>query len=294
MAKFTPNERGDLGPAPEVKPVYVPSDKERIAAKAAKQSTEKPVAPKKVTSKEELSKKLKKRAARRKVPTVRRGEGGRIESTRTPVIPQTEEKSREIVTRRTVARVSTPRTKKTRTGKKLDKVTGKVVTPTVRRGESGKIEAVPQEERANITRLPAASQELMQPASRTFTPQPQGTLSRGGQRTERGFVAPYKLVKAGVDAALGHLGKMKETLGTPEFDTHHQNFNAVHENLSKIDPHGLGISLGRLKHETIHGKNPRILDSLHNLVQDRLDEGKRAHEKNVALAQAGRARKAGN
>lgn len=271
--------------APDVKDAVV----KRMMEKRANQPKVKKTVSKETKA---LGQALKKRQARKKIPTVRRGEGGKAVSTRTPIIPQTEEQEKKIVNKRTVSRVSTPRTRKTRSGKKLDKVTGKVLTPTVRRGESGKIEAIPQEERANITSLPTAGEELMQPKPRSLTAQPQGTLRAGGQRVNRGFVAPYKLVKAGVDAALGHLSKMKETLGTGEFDTHHQNFNAIHQKLSEIDPHGLGISLGRLKHETIHGKNPRILDSLHNLVQDRLAEGKQAHEENVKRAQEGRARKA--
>lgn len=224
--------------------------------------------------KQQLKKKPKPLPKAKPRPTVGRGAGGRIVSL----------KKTKPVSKR----------KQTRTGKKIDRATGKIAVPLVRRGEGGRsVGTTPEERKAAITTvLPEAGPEVMLQPTRTQTEQPQGTLRQGGQRVNRGFVAPYKLVKAGVDAALGHLSKMKETQGTPEFDDHHQAFNAIHQNLAEIDPHGLGISLGQLKHQTLHGAKPRELEKYHRLIQDRLEEGRRAHEENVANAQAGRERKA--
>ena len=55
-------------------------------------------------------------------PTVRRGEGGKMESVRTPIAPTQDSAPSRIETRKTISRPVKKR-KVTRTGKALDKIT---------------------------------------------------------------------------------------------------------------------------------------------------------------------------
>lgn len=227
--------------------------------------------------KQQLKRKPKPLPKAKPRPTVGRGTGGRIISLK---------KTKPISKR-----------KQTRTGKKIDRATGKIAVPLVRRDEQGRAVGTTAEERAATvtTVLPEAGREVMQPTPRVLTPQPGGTLGRGGQRRLRGFGMPHARVKAAVDAAIHHLDGMKSTQGTPEFDDHEKAFDAIHANIQGMDKHGLGITVGQLKHQTLTGgaKAPHILRLLHTRIQDRLEEGRMAEEENKQRIQEGRDRRAG-
>ena len=70
-------------------------------------------------------------------PTVKRGAGGKIESLRRPIAPVAgeQEKPKSEITPTPTKR------KKTRSGKVLDRATGRIAIPSVKQGAGGKIEA---------------------------------------------------------------------------------------------------------------------------------------------------------
>ena len=166
--------------------------------------------------------------------------------------------------------------KKTRTGKKLT-ASGKVAVPSVKRGPEGKFVATTPEERkaAVTTVLPTAGREVMAPKVKPEPMQVLGTLKRGGERKQRGFSVKHAVIKAGVDAAMFHLNNMKSTMGTKEFHEHHENFNAIHANVSQMNS-GLGLLLGQAKHHTLINdpKSEKVLGQIHGLIKSRLAEGK--------------------
>lgn len=227
--------------------------------------------------KQQLKKKPKPLPKAKPKPLVGRGAGGRIVSL----------KKEKTVSKR----------KQTRTGKKIDTATGKIAVPLVKRGEGGRAVGTTADERAAAVRteVPTAGPEVMQPRGESQTILPKGILQRGGQRKLRGFSHPHSTVKSAVDAAIHHLGKMTETKGTPDYDLHEKAFDAIHANIQSMDKHGLGITVGQLKHQTMTGgaKAPHILRLLHTRIQDRLEEGRTAEAENKQRAQEGRARKAG-
>lgn len=251
----------------------------------------KPKVKKKVTLTAEESAKFakqKKRAAKK--PTVRRGAGGRIESVRTPIAPVGDAPVTPKRDARTISRPIKKR-RKTRSGKKLDKVTGQVLTPTVRRGESGKIEAIPKEERANITPLPAQEAVTQQPR-----PIQRPAIVRGGVRPEvKGGAVSYPRIHAAVTAAMGHLSNMRlSQRGSDEFTNHEKLFDAIHANIKPMSPE-LHLSLGQAKHHitTAGPKAEENLALVHKAINARLGIIKQAHEENIRRAEEGRARKAG-
>lgn len=303
MPKLTPEESKAIGGA-------AAEAEKQAKAKAAKEAIDKlgksaddvkfkkGALPKgiRVSGKKEVSvgpkPQLTKKEKPKRLPRVKRGASGRAEKIVPVDITKPKEKPVSPVTPRPTKR------KKTRTGKKIDTATGRIAVPLVKRGEGGRAVGTTPAEREEVfkTELPTAGPEVMQPAVQGQTTLPVGVLQRGGQRKLRGFGVPHVRVKAAVDAALHHLNGMTQTQGTPEFEDHNQAFNAIHENIQNMDRHGLGITIGQLKHQTLSGgsKSPHILRQIHSLIQDRLEEGRMAEEENKARAQAGRERKAGN
>jgi hypothetical protein len=256
-------------------------------------SKSKPVqTPEALASLEKLKKKTQRRNARKGIGVVRRGEGGKIESTRTPIAPLSDTPVKSKPDSRFIAPVPTPRTNQTRSGKKINKETGKVAIPSVKRGASGKAIPISEEEKkaSATTVLPTAGRNVMQPKQTPELIQPVGILKRGGQRKLRGFGVKHAVVKSGVDAALTHLGNMKSTLGTKDFHEHHENFNAIHANVSQMDS-GLGLLLGQAKHQTITNspKSDKVLGQIHGLIKSRLAEGKQ-----VELERLNRSQGTGN
>lgn len=276
-----------------------PDVRRAVVTRMMEKSAGQPKSKKKIVLTPEQDKaitKLRKKAA--KNPTVKRGAGGKIESIRRPIAPVGDETSAPKKDTRYAAPGAKPRkAKTTRSGKRIDKATGKIAVPLVKRGEGGRAVGTTPEERAAAVRtdLPSAGPEVMQPKPEVQTILPKGVLQRGGQRKLRGFSHPHSTVKAAVDAAVHHLGRMTETRGTPEFDDHEKAFDAIHGNIQNMDKHGLGITVGQLKHQTLTGgaKAPHILRLLHTRIQDRLEEGRMAEAENKQRAQEGRARKAG-
>ena len=247
-----------------------------------------PTAEKPVVSKEQLTKRAQRRS--RKQPTVRRGPGGRMESVRTQIAPLGDAEVQPKPDARFAAPGAKPRKGRTRSGKKIDKITGKVVQPTVKRDESGRAVGLSEEERkaAVTTVLPEAGPSVMQPKPAAQPVQPIGTLKRGGQRGQKGFAGNYQQTQKAVHAALYHLNNAHFALaaGMPH-EEHLQNFDAIHANIKDKHLHkGLGIARHLIS--VSGGKNSPELTAIHNIIKGRLEEGRIAHEENVQRAMAGR------
>lgn len=235
---------------------------------------------------------LSKRAQRRsrKQPTVRRGPGGRIESIRTPIAPLGDAEVQPKPDARFAAPGAKPRKGRTRSGKKIDKITGKVVQPTVKRDESGKAVGLSEEERkaAVTTVLPIADRNVMDPKPAAQPIQPAGTLKRGGMRGQRGFAGSYVEAQKATHAAIYHLNNAHFALGAGlPHEEHLQNFDAIHANIKDKPLH---MALGAARHlvSISGGKNSPELTTAHNVIKGRLEEGRIAHEENVQRAMAGR------
>lgn len=227
---------------------------------------------------------------KKKIPTVKRGAGGRIESLRTPIAPLADT---PVVAKPDLKYAVPPRPKstrkKTRTGKKLDKVTGKVLQPSVKRDESGKIVALsPEERRAAVTTvLPTFQQKPER--------QPSGLIGMGARPDLKGAKGgSYPKIKAAVQIATALLGHMRDTYGTPEFHSHHELFNQVHAEIGRMSPE-LHQSLGQAKH-FVSNPGPNLdsdLALVHKAINARLGIIAQAHDENLRRAEAGRTKKAG-
>lgn len=184
--------------------------------------------------------------------------------------------------------MATPR-KKTRTGKKLDKVTGKIPVPLVKRGEGGRAVATSPEERQSVVRteLPPASLSAIGGAPAKKRIAERGI--RGASPVKKGFAVGYPKVKAAVDAAMTHLGGMMSTeSGSEEYTTHKGAFEAIHENIRPMSPE-LHATLGQAYHQVLH-PTPRLhehLAGIQRAVNARLAIGKAAHEDRLARALEG-------
>lgn len=186
--------------------------------------------------------------------------------------------------------------KQTRSGKKLDKTTGKILRPSVKRDASGRAKGLSTEEKRAqvVTNLPAAGREVMQPKPAAQPVHVPGTLKRGGARGQRGFAGSYVKAQKGTMAALHHLKLAHFAIGAGlPHEEHLQNFDAVHANIQDEPLHQL---LGAAKHEVSisGGKNTPNLTTAHNLIKGRLEEGRIVHEENVQRAMAGREKKNGS
>lgn len=183
--------------------------------------------------------------------------------------------------------------KKTRTGKTLD-VDGKVAVPRITKdSETGKLRKTTDEEKkaARTTVLPKAGPEKVEGALPARRP----VAGMGYSGPAKGFNGPYKLVKAGVDAARGHLKTMAEhPAGSPEHHAAHEAFNAIHAHIGQMSPE-LHTLLGQAKHFVTHpGEGSSdLLSMTHKAINDRLAIGRAAHEDNLRRSQEGRERKQG-
>ena len=128
---------------------------------------------------------------------------------------------------------------KTRSGKKLDKATGKVIVPSVKRGEKGRAVSMSAEDKraAVTTVLPEAGREVMQPTPKAQAVHVAGTLKRGGMRGEKGHKSGnYPVIQKATHAALHHLNQAHFAVEAGLNHTEHfQNFDAIHANIKGMD-----------------------------------------------------------
>ena len=191
--------------------------------------------------------------------------------------------------------------KKTRSGKKLDKVTGKIPVPSVKRGEKGRAVGMTAEEKkaAVTTNLPAAGRETMQPKETAVPIAPRGTLRRGGlkaTKTIKGGQVGFPITQKATYAALHHLNKAHFALGAGLEHQHHLDaFDAIHNNIKGMDEQ-LHTSLKTARHliGISGGRNTPELTQTQININRRLNELREVHEDNVRRAAAGREKKNGS
>lgn len=154
--------------------------------------------------------------------------------------------------------------KTTRSGKPLDKKTGKIVTPrvgTIQKGEDGKLRRVTKEDvkAARTTVLPTVGPEA--PKKSTTIPGTPGVVGRGPRAVIQGAAAgTYPQIKALTSHAQVLLGRMSETHGTSDYHKHHEEFNMVHATLGQMSPHIHGI-LGMAK-DLVHNPSDKSVAGL--------------------------------
>jgi hypothetical protein len=156
---------------------------------------------------------------------------------------------------------------RTRSGKKIDKKTGKVVVPKVGRlvgtGE-GTVKKVTQADvtEAQTTALPAAPVVRPEAAPKTRIVQ-----NATGKAT--GAAVSVGLLKGLVKQAHTHLDRMSATHGQPEYMVHQTNFHEVHATIAAGD-HQLGSILG-IHHHLVHTQgDPQTIASAKSAAHDRL------------------------
>jgi hypothetical protein len=183
--------------------------------------------------------------------------------------------------------------KQTRSGKKLDKTTGKILRPSVKRDASGKaVGLTPEEKRAQVvTNLPEAGREVMQPKENAQTSFAPGTLRKGGMRGSKGAQGgSYPVIQKAVHAALHHLNQahFAKGAGLPS-DSHLETFDAIHTNIKSMDKQ-LHQSLGTARYliDKGNGENTHDLTQTQINITRRLNELREHHEGNIQRAMAGR------
>ena len=173
--------------------------------------------------------------------------------------------------------------RKTRSGKKIDKTTGKVVVPKVGRlvstGE-GTVKKVTPEDvaAARTTVLPVAGPK---PESK-----PEGRMSLGANPIKKGFSVAFPVVEKATKAALGHLSTMNTSHpDTPEHKEAKEAFHLIHANIGQMSPE-LHVSLAQAHHEITHpsDKTPANLALIHKAIGSRLSIGRAVHTDNLKRA----------
>jgi hypothetical protein len=197
---------------------------------------------------------LSKKEKPKRVGSVKRGAGGRIESAR------------------------------------RDITVPKKVKPTVRRGKGGRAEKITPV----APNVPTAGPEVMggqvQPrAAMRTTPVTGRTQLR---EKNKGFAQKPAQVGELLRQAMVHLDRMKKTQGTPEFHEHHNNFNEVHATLQKADPSVhtlLGIAAFTVRNPG-HPDSEKHFKAAMSTIRRKISGGLSVREENIDRAKAGQAR----
>jgi hypothetical protein len=139
---------------------------------------------------------------------------------------------------------------RTRSGKKIDRKTGKVVVPKVGRlvgtGE-GTVKKVTQEDVKAAVTTPLADAPVVRPETA-----PKTRIIRDATAKRTGAAVQVGLLKGLVQQAHTHLDRMGATHGQPEYMVHQTNFHEVHATISAGD-HQLGTILG-IHHHLVHNQ----------------------------------------
>lgn len=185
--------------------------------------------------------------------------------------------------------------KKTRTGRSLLK-SGKVAIPVIKKDEAtGKMRGLTEAEKreARTTALPTAGREKMGGDPITVGVNRRTTPVTGRSIVEtpkRGFARNPQQVGGLLKQAIGHLEKMKETHGTPDFHGHHDTFNQVHAALGvdRSVHQMLGIARSAILNPT-HPQSQTHFDLSMKALRSKLSQGTSVAAQNVENARAGQA-----
>lgn len=156
---------------------------------------------------------------------------------------------------------------RTRTDKKLDRKTGKLVVPKVGRlvktGE-GTVRQVTQDDVNAIVREKLEDAPVVRPAAA-----PKTRIIRDATAKATGAAVQVGLLKGLVKQAHTHLDRMGATHGQPEYMVHQTNFHEVHATISAGD-HQLGTILG-IHHHLVHNQgDPQQIAAAKSAAHDRL------------------------
>ena len=187
----------------------------------------------------------------------------------------------------------------TKTGKKLDPKTGRIVAPRpgqvrklngkVVRVDSSNIEEVTQASRTTV--LPTAGRDVVEGAS-PLTPRPKGNASiiRNAPRPAAGPAGNAKEIGEMISQARQHLANMTLSRARPdEYNAHHDSFNLVHAQLQKLAPAAHTI-LGIMRHVT-HNVTPESaghFEAADKALGDTLASYKAVSSGNVESSRFGR------
>ena len=156
---------------------------------------------------------------------------------------------------------------RTRSGKKIDRKTGKVVTPKAGRlvgtGE-GTVRKVTQADvkEAQTTVLPDVPVVRPEAAPKT-------RIIRDATAKRTGAGVQVGLLKGLVKQAHTHLDRMDATRGTPEYMVHQTSFHEVHATIAAGD-HQLGSILG-IHHHLVHTQgDPQTIAAAKSAAHERL------------------------
>jgi hypothetical protein len=156
---------------------------------------------------------------------------------------------------------------RTRSGKKIDRKTGKVVVPKagrlVGKGD-GTVTKVTQADvtEARTTALPDAP--VVRPDAA-----PKTRIIRDATARPTGTAVSVGLLRGLVKQAHTHLDRMGATHGQPEYMVHQTNFHEVHATIAAGD-HQLGSILG-IHHHLVHTQgDPQTIASAKSAAHDRL------------------------
>jgi hypothetical protein len=156
---------------------------------------------------------------------------------------------------------------RTRSGKKIDRKTGRVVTPKagrlVGKGD-GTVTKVTQADvtEARTTALPDAP--VVRPDAA-----PKTRIIRDATARPTGTAVSVGLLRGLVKQAHTHLDRMGATHGQPEYMVHQTNFHEVHATISAGD-HQLGSILG-IHHHLVHTQgDPQTIAAAKSAAHDRL------------------------
>lgn len=196
---------------------------------------------------------------KREKPKVKTTENLKAAELRTPTNAELGRGVAEVSTAPKPKRNRKPRST-TKTGKKLDPKTGRIVAPRpgqvrklngqVVRVDSSNIEEVTQASRTTV--LPTAGRDVVEGAS-PLTPKPIQRVGvvRGTPQPAAGPAGGIKSITDLIGEARGHLARMTLSRNTPTFHEHHENFNLAHAQLASQAPAAHTI-LGIMKHVTVN------------------------------------------
>jgi hypothetical protein len=235
---------------------------------------------------------------KRQKPKVKTTEALKAAEVRTPTNAELGRGVAEVSTVEKPKRQRKPRST-TKTGKKLDPKTGRIVAPRpgqvrklngqVVRVDSSNIEEVTQASRTTV--LPEAGRDVVEGAS-PLTPKPIQRVGvvRGTPRPATGPAGNASQIGEMISQARQHLANMTLSRARPdEYNAHHDSFNLVHAQLQKVAPAAHTI-LGIMRHVT-HNVTPESaghFEAADKALGDTLKAYKAVSSGNVQSSRFGR------
>jgi len=185
----------------------------------------------------------------------------------------------------------------TRTGKKIDPKTGQVAVP--KKGQAAKVDG--KVVRVDSTNIEEAQRQARTTVLSTAGPEaPKPTYELPGAPNtvaEQGYSQSspkhHERLKSLTGKAFLHLGRMQSTHGTDEYHSHHADFNETHAHVAQLD-HSMGQIL-KTAHNAVsnpgHPDSPKQFAYAKQAAGERLGLGKKTMDARTERSQAGRAKR---